>query len=153
MPRNVMAHFNKLSFVTLAQKVWHFGVSKDSYHAPTPVNVPSNVIFYFESLSVLSALEHIQTKAPKGSRILIYTDNKNTVNIFLKCLLAYNLLLKSAVDILIKNNYSLCVLHMPSKDNIVADALSRVKFSVALQAKLELKLYNFNPPNLVGSTK
>ena len=26
MPCNVMAHFNKLSFVTLAQKVWHFGI-------------------------------------------------------------------------------------------------------------------------------
>ena len=135
-----------------------YPVSKDSYHAPTPVNVPSNVIFYFETLCMLSTLNHIQTKAPKGSKILIYTDNKNAVDIFqsLKCLPVYNHLLKSAVDILIKNDYSLHVLHVPGKDKIVADALSWVKFSVALLVEPKLKFYNFNPPSLVtlvGPTK
>ena len=33
-----------------------YPISKDGYYAPTPVNMPSNVIFYFESLCVLSAL-------------------------------------------------------------------------------------------------
>jgi hypothetical protein len=55
---------------------------KDGCYAPTPVNVPSNIIFYFEALSVLSALDHVQTKACCGSKISIYTNNSNTVDIF-----------------------------------------------------------------------
>lgn len=132
-----------------------YPVSKDAYHAPTPVNVPSNVIFYFEALCMLLALNHIQTKAPRGSKILIYTDNKNTVDIFhfIKCLPVYNHLLKLEVNILIKNDYTLHVLHVLGKDNVVADTLSRVKSSIVLSAESELKFYNFNPPSLVGSTR
>jgi hypothetical protein len=131
-----------------------YPVSKDGYFAPTPVNVPTDVIFYFEALSVLSALAHVQSKAPKGSKILIYTDNTNTVDIFrtLRCLPPYNNLLKSAVDILIKNDFSLRVLHVPGEENVVADALSRVKFSIALIHEPNLRLFNFHPPGMVGST-
>ena len=83
--------------------------SKDGYYAPTPVNVPSNVIFYFESLCVLSALTHVQNKAKRGAKIVIYTDNSNSVDIFrsFRCLPAYNHLLKSAVDIVLTNDFSL----------------------------------------------
>ena len=46
-----------------------YPVSKDGYYAPTPVNVPSDIIFYFEALCVLSVLtmssqEH--SAAPKS---------------------------------------------------------------------------------------
>ena len=93
------------------------------------------------------------TTARKGSKILIYTNNANTVDIFqsLRCLPAYNHLIKTAVDILIKNNFSLRVLHVPGEDNVVADALSRVQFSIALQIEPSLNLYTFNPPGMVGS--
>ena len=128
--------------------------SLDGYYAPTPVNVPSNAIFYFESLCVLSALHHVQSKVQKGSKVLIYTDNANTVDMFrsLRCLPAYNSLLKTAVDILIKQDLSLRVLHVPGEDNVIADALSRVQFSVALQREPLLKFYTVNPPGTVGST-
>ena len=127
---------------------------KEGYYAPTPVNVPSNVIFYFESLCVLSALHHVQTKAASGAKILIYTDNSNTVDIFrtLRCLPAYNHLLKSAVDVIIDNDFSLRVLHVPGDQNTVADALSRVQFSVALNIEPSLALSTFHPPGLVGSS-
>jgi hypothetical protein len=130
-----------------------YPISKDGYYAPTPVNVPTNVIFYFETLSVLSALADAQSKVPRGSKILIYTDNSNTVDIFrtLRCLPPYNHLLRSAVDILIRNDFSLRVLHVPGEANIVADALSRVQFSVALRAEPHLKLFTFHPPGMVGS--
>lgn len=129
-----------------------YPISKDGYYASTPVNVPSNVIFYFEALSVLSAIVNVQTKAPRGSKILIYTDNSNTVDIFrsLKCLPPYNHLLKQAVDVLIRNDYSLRVLHVPGEQNAVADALSRVQFSVAFKLEPYLKLNTFHPPGLVG---
>jgi hypothetical protein len=132
-----------------------YPVSKDGYYAPTPVNVPTNVIFYYETLSVLSALVNVQTKAPRGSKILIYTDNANTVDIFrtLWCLPAYNHLLKTAVNVLITNDYTLRVLHIPGDQNIVADALSRVQFSIALNCVPELKLFTFHPPGLVGHQK
>jgi hypothetical protein len=131
-----------------------YPISKDGYYAPTPVNIPSNAIFYYEALCVLSAIMNVQSKAPRNSKILIYTDNTNSVDIFrsLRCLPDYNPLLKSAVDILIANNFSLRVLHVPGEDNIVADALSRVQFSVALSYEPGLKLFDFNPPDLVGST-
>ena len=130
-----------------------YPVSKDGYYAPTPVNAPSNAIYYFESLCVLSAIHHVQTKALRGSKILIYTDNANTVDMFhsLRCLPVYNPLLKSAVDILIKQDFSLTVLHVRGEDNVVADALSRVQFSVALKKEPSMRLYNFNPPEMVGS--
>ena len=130
-----------------------YPISKDGYYAPTPINVPSNVIFYFESLCVLSALVHAQSKARRGSKILIYTDNANTVDIFrsFRCLPPYNHLLKAAVDVLILNDFSLRVLHVPGEENIVADALSRVQFSVALANEPDLKLFTFHPPGMVGS--
>ena len=131
-----------------------YPTSKDGYYAPTPVNSPSNAIFYFEALCVLSALHHVQSKARKGSKILIYTDNANTVDMFrsLRCLPVYNPLLKSAVDVLIDQDFSLRVLHVPGEDNIIADALSRIQFSVALQKEPCMRLYDFHPPDLVGST-
>jgi hypothetical protein len=132
-----------------------YPVSKDGYYAPTPVNVPTDVIFYHETLCVLSALDNVQGKAPKGSKIVIYTDNMNAVDIFrsLRCLPAYNHLLKTAVDILIRNDYSIRVLHVPGEQNVVADALSRVQFSVALNCVPDLKLIAFHPPGMVGSSK
>ena len=40
-----------------------YPVSKDGYYAPTPVNVPSDFIFYFEALCVLSAIVNVETRA------------------------------------------------------------------------------------------
>ena len=127
--------------------------SKEGYYAPTPVRVPTNAIFYFESLAVLSALVNVQTRAPKGSKILIYTDNQNTVDMFrtLRCLPPYNHLLKTAVDILINNDFSLRVLHVPGEENVVADALSRVQFSIAFNIVPDLQFKAFNPPCAAGS--
>ena len=131
-----------------------YPLSKDGYNAPTPVNVPTNAIFYFKTLCVLSALEHVQTRATHGSKILIYTNNRNTVDIFqaLHCLPPYNHLLKAAIDIILQNDYSLCVIHVPGEQNVVTDALSRVHFSIALRTELSLSLFSFHPPRLVGST-
>lgn len=132
-----------------------YPVSKDGYYAPTPVNVPTDVIFYYETLCVLSAIVNVQTKAPAGSKVLIYTGNANTVDIFrsLRCLPAYNHLLKAAVDVLIANDYSLRVLHISGDENDVADALSHIQFSVTLTCVPELKLFAFHPPGLVGLPK
>ena len=131
---------------------WYL-ISKDGNYTPTLVNIPCNAIFYYEALCVLSAIINIQSKAPRNSMILIYTDNLNAVDMFrsLCCLPDYNLLLKSTVDVLIAHDYLLQVLHVPGESNLVTDALSRVQFSIALSYEPRLKLFNFNPPDLVGS--
>lgn len=120
--------------------------TKEGYYAPTPINVPTSVIFYFECLCVLSALADVQNKAPPGSKIVIYTDNSNTVDVFrtLRCLPPYNHLLRTAVDIMIAHDFSVRVLHVPGEENVVADALSRVMFSVALASEPDLKLFTFH---------
>ena len=132
-------HLKQISSYTAThvQRGWVSGIQslkKDTIYAPTPVNIPTNVIFYFKALCVLSVLAVVESKTPRGSRVLIYTDNKNTVDIFrsLCCLPAYNHLLKTAVDILLCNSFSLQVLHVPGKENVVADALSCIQFSVTL---------------------
>ncbi|KAF8816684.1 hypothetical protein BYT27DRAFT_7076727 [Phlegmacium glaucopus] len=129
--------------------------NKSGFYAPTPVNVPTDFIFYFEALCVLSALDNIQTHAHKGSQIIIYTDNSNMVDIFrsYRALPAYNHLLKQAINIIILNDYNLCVLHISGSNNIIANALSHVKFSVTLQHEPLLRLFTFNPPSLVGFPK
>ena len=129
--------------------------SKEGYYAPTPVQVPSNAIFFFEALCILLALDHVRSRALRGSRVLLYTDNANTVDIFhsFHCLPPYNHLLKTAVNILIANDYSLCVLHIPGEQNVIADALSQVHFSVALHHDFALRFFAFHPPNVVGSAK
>jgi len=103
-----------------------YPVSKEGYYVPTPINIPSDVIFYFKSLCVLSALVHVENWAPRGSKVVIYTDNLNVVDIFCSyhCLPQYNHLLKAAVNITTKNNFSLRVLHVPGVDNVVANVLS-----------------------------
>ena len=97
---------------------------------------------------MLSALVNVQRKAARGSKILIYTNNLNTVDMFrsLRCLPPYNRLLKRAANILLQHDYSLRVLHIPGEQNTIADALSRVQFSVAFNLVPDLHFTTFNPP-------
>src|SRR6266567_6442325 len=80
---------------------------KVSYFSPVPFSVPSDIIFYFEALCVAAALEHAHLSTADGARILIYTNNMNTVDIFnsLRCKPEYNPILCFAVDILIDSNH------------------------------------------------
>ena len=83
-------------------------------------------------------------------RLLIYSDNTNTVDIFhsLRARPAYNELLKFTVSLPIKHNISLRVVHVPGVDNIVADSLSRFENTKALAACPGLTISTFQPPHL-----
>ena len=113
-----------------------YPVLKDGYY--TPVNVPSDVIFYFKALCILSAIVNVQAKAHWRVKILIYTDNMNSIDIFcsLCCLPQHNHLFKQAIDVLIWHDLSLHVLHVTGDQNIVANALSRVQFWLHLALNL-----------------
>jgi len=60
--------------------------------APTPENPPTSAIFYFKAICMLCALQNISMRVEPNSRIVIYTDNLNTIQIFnsLACLPTYN---------------------------------------------------------------
>jgi len=135
---------------------------KVGYFSPVPFSVPSDIIFYFEALCVAAALECAHLSTADGARILIYTDNMNTVDIFnsLRCKPEYNPILCFAVDILIDGDHDLRVLHVPGEANVVADALSRRQFTCALalpdaysQPRVK-EILDFTPPQLaLGAAK
>jgi len=54
------------------------------YYSPVPEETTDEHIFYYEALCILSAIHHATETlcAPPTSKILIYTDNDNTVAIF-----------------------------------------------------------------------
>ena len=126
------------------------------FYAPTPPNPLASAIFYFEALCVLCALSDAARHIENGARLLIYTDNLNSMHIFnsLSCLPSYNHLLRRAVDVLLSHNIDLCVLHVPGVDNGVADALSRCHFSSALYLDPDFKISLFQPPRwTLGAAK
>ena len=81
---------------------------------PVSVSVPYKTehIFYFEALAVTCAILDRSHDAP---RIVIYSDNQNTVDIWhsLKAAAPYNQLLILAIDELIKSKIDARVLHVP----------------------------------------
>ena len=98
-------------------------------------------IFYFEALTVTCA---ILDKHHQLLRFVVYTDNRNTVDIWhsLKAIAPYNNLLILGIDELIDAH----VLHVPGIENAVADALSRFNNDVALKLVLKLQIFSFQPP-------
>ena len=107
---------------------WYPGLSA-GFYLSIPEDPPKDSIFYFEALSVLSAILHSTTFGFPINKLIIYTDNLNTVQMFnsFSALSAYNKILKSAVDHLLSdldNPIQLHVIHVSGNDNTVADALS-----------------------------
>jgi len=123
------------------------------FYSPVPDGLNEEQIFYFEALCVLAALHHIidSQLPPPSSRILIYTDNDNTVAIFntMRCLPRYNSILISAADVLMNRNLHLHVLHIPGEQNYVADAISWNNFNLARQYVPGIAISPFTPPRLM----
>jgi hypothetical protein len=127
-----------------------FQHSHAGFQCETPDNPPKDTIFFFEALAVTSVVDAATRLSPVPSRLLIYSDNTNTVDIFhsLRSLPAYNNLLKYTVSLLINFNISLRVVHIPGEDNDIADALSRFDNVRALRACPDLSISTFQPPRV-----
>ncbi|SJL14225.1 uncharacterized protein ARMOST_17681 [Armillaria ostoyae] len=116
--------------------------------------VPNNAddhIFFNKALAVVSALLiMLRQLSLKPRRILIYTDNTNTVDMFnsLHAKPFYNPLLITAVDALIEHNAQLRVVHIPGSRNTIADALSRGNNALVFQHYPKAHLSEFCPPEL-----
>ena len=111
---------------------------------PDPCN---DLNFFYEALCVLCALRDACLRSSSPCRIIIYTDNLNTVDIFasLRALPAYNIILRAAVDLLYAGGHDLRVLHVSGEDNAVADALSRQEYARAWRLQPGLTIDEFEP--------
>ena len=128
------------------------------FYSPTPEGTTDEHIFYLEALCVLSAIHYVTDTlhASATAKILIYTDNDNTVAIFntFRCLPHYNPILIDAAEACITSDIQLRVLHIPGDQNCVADAISRNNFSLARQYVPNLVISTFLPPQLpLGAPK
>jgi hypothetical protein len=52
------------------------------FYAPVPNDTTCDIIFYFRALTVASACNNLKETMPHSSKIIIYTDSMNTVDIF-----------------------------------------------------------------------
>jgi hypothetical protein len=86
-----------------------------AFYAPVPSDTAHNINFYFEALAVASACNNLSNMMEDCSKIIIYTDRKNTVDIFnsLHCQPEFNPLLHYCVDIILKKDFYIQVLHLP----------------------------------------
>jgi hypothetical protein len=121
------------------------------YWSTIPEDPPKNTIYYFEALTVLSAIIHSTSFGFPVTKLAIYTDNLNTVQMFnsLSALPAYNGILKMAVDHLlsdVNNPIQLRVLHIPRHLNTVADALSRGELHTVVNNVPNITIDMFSPP-------
>ena len=129
---------------------FYFENSREGFQSILPTDASNHTIFYYEALVVVSIVNTVSHMPNIPSKLLVLSDNKNTVDIFqsLRCKPPYNDLLKFTVSLLLKHHISLRVVHVPGIDNIVADALSRFENKRALAACQGLKISTFQPPRL-----
>ena len=127
------------------------------YYAPIPNNTTCKIIFYFEALAVASTCNDLKSTMPHCSHIIIYTDSKNTVNMFssLRCPPEFNPLLWHCINVMISREFQIRVLHIPGALNTVVDAISWHDFYQAQQLAPGLHIECFQPPHLsmLGATK
>jgi hypothetical protein len=129
---------------------WFPGVNT-GFWSPVPEDPPNGTIFYFEALSVLSAILHSTSFGFPVYKLVIYTDNLNTVHMFntFSALPSYNEILKGAVDHLLSdlnNPIQLRVIHVPGHQNFVADALSRGHLHIVADDVADIVIDTFSPP-------
>ncbi|EMD38022.1 hypothetical protein CERSUDRAFT_113135 [Gelatoporia subvermispora B] len=109
----------------------------EGYFCDLPASSGDRIISYWESLAVCSAV-HIAAKLfeqtnGRARKLGIFCDNTGAVEMFksLRGKPEYNPILKSSVDVMITHDIEVRIVHVPGRENIVADALSRKDFAVA----------------------
>ncbi|TFY82031.1 hypothetical protein EWM64_g1982 [Hericium alpestre] len=119
-----------------------------SEHPPAPVD--TETIFWYEALTVVSALDWACSLPQKPNRLAIFSDSLNTVQMFnsLRARPHYNDLLLYACRTLLLHRIDLRVFHIAGELNVVADALSRNLLHVASQYQPALRIHLFTPPRV-----
>ena len=127
---------------------YFFERSAEGFQCRVPESPPKDTIFFFEALAIVSVVDATCRLPSVPSRLLIFSDNTNSVDIFhsLRSLPPYNGLLKHTVSLLLTHGISLRVVHIPGVDNGVADSLSRFENDRALSLCPGLSISDFQPP-------
>jgi hypothetical protein len=88
---------------------------------------------------------------PTPRRVVIYTDNSNTVHLFssLRGTAELNSIALTAADLMLRFNCQLRVVHIFGKQNQVADALSRRMNADARRFAPGIEIFDFTPPHLM----
>ncbi|KAJ7807148.1 hypothetical protein B0H14DRAFT_3765155 [Mycena olivaceomarginata] len=141
---------------TTARKLSHLPapprLMQDLLVRPTLPHNCANVKHFMSPMirinSVYVSMHPYSSNVHTNIYVTIYTDNMNTVQIFssLAAEPAYNILLKAAVDLLLKYRVDLRVLHIPGDDNTIADALSRSNWGLIHALLPCLRITSFQPP-------
>ena len=134
--------------------IWFLG-EHVGYQCPLPLNAPKDAIFFFEALATCTTIL-LTCSFRKTTRLIVYTDNTNTFDIFtsLSPKPVYKRILIASIDMLLEDEVDLRVFHIPGKDNIIADALSRYKNNLATLLSPNLITGTFLPPqDALGAPK
>lgn len=130
---------------------FYFPSALEGSQAAPPSFFPPNNIMYREAFCLVWALHfavsRLMDRMP-NKRITVLTDSSNTFDIFqsLRTQPLYNGLLRSAMDICVRHDISLRVLHIEGKKNVVADALSRWQTDLAFKLCPDLQIVNCEFP-------
>lgn len=121
-----------------------------------PTDPPKDTIYFFKALVVCLAIHFIPNMTEIPSKMLIYTDNSNTVAMFnsLRAHPPYNTILLVAVDILQQYDVDLWAEFIPGYSNRVVDTLSWFQNKHLLMLAPAASFFDFEPPwNALGAVK
>jgi hypothetical protein len=121
--------------------------TNEAYYADLPWPAPERTIFYYEVFVVLCAIRYALARPQTPKRVLIYSDNFNTVNMFasFSAKVEYYEILMEASDILRDSGADLRVEHISGADNLIADFLSRRNFDEVRKMFPFLPIHDFQP--------
>ena len=134
--------------------IW-FLSKKKGYQCLLPIQHPTDAIFFSEALVVCAAV-HISECFPGVMCLLIATDNTNTFNIFtsLSAQPAYNPILISTVNVLLRCDVDLRVVYILSPLNHIADTLSLYQNDLVRKPVPAIQIKNFTPlQDALGAVK
>ncbi|TFY81466.1 hypothetical protein EWM64_g2543 [Hericium alpestre] len=125
-----------------------------SERPPSPSD--ADTIFWYEALTVVSALEWVCSLQHKPRCLAIFSDSLNTIQMFnsLRARPSYNDLLLFTCHNLLLHQIDLHIFHIAGDLNIIANALSHNLFDVVSQYKPDLDVCLFTPPRVaLGADK
>ncbi|KAJ3831867.1 hypothetical protein F5878DRAFT_44814 [Lentinula raphanica] len=115
---------------------------------PTPGS-PIVDIFFRELLAILSGLYHIASKHSLPKRALFFSDSLDSVQVLSSLAVkesSHNSILLAIAGIVLKTGIDIRVRHIPGKDNIKADLLSRLLLDDFKHQFPSYRVCTFEPP-------
>lgn len=93
-----------------------------------PASAPTIDIFWREMLAILSLVHHVGSFTKPPRRLLVHSDSLDSVAAFNSLSVEkelHNVVLLGVAEVILRTGIDLRVRHIPGKDNIMADLLSR----------------------------